>query len=221
MSVLLTLVLGSLSSLIAAIIWVIFIYLYDHRARNKIAYLLEECDSSTRLLLNSVKYTRYMVVLSQVEKLLDLYLKIDENLKPLNFSRRKRKLMKLLIFNMIRNLNIFKNLEVGYDEEEELKSRCIKYQNKYLYDIIIKEDYTENFMLFSLSILQELNQTIGIKRAIQTSLKNKNINNNKFEILMSLIEINSFRNRTYIQYFMNREVLSKKQYENIVNEICN
>jgi len=220
MSVLETVLLGSLSSLIATILWVIIIFLYDYNAHGKIEYYLEECDNATRLLINSIKYTRYLVALSQVDKLLDLYLQIDECLKPLNFAKRKRKLIKLLVFNMIRVLNIFKNLEIGYDEDEELKSRCIKFQEKYLYEIETQVGATENFMIISIAILRELNQTFGVKNAIRKSLNYFTMEQqSQRKILHALIEVNSFRNANVIKYFMNTEVLTKREYEEIVKSI--
>lgn len=217
-----TILLGALSSLISTIIWVMIIFLFEFSARKKITFLLEECDSSTRLLLNSVKYTRYMVVLTQVEKLTNLYLQIYEYLKPLNFSTKKRKLMKLIIFNKIRVLNIFKNIEVGYDEDDELKARCKEFQRKYLYEIKINENGAESFLLISISILKELTNRIGIKKAILTRLKYLDRNNEFHKhILDSLIEINSFKESFSLNYFMNKEVLTKKEYEKIVNMISN
>ena len=220
MSILQTILLGTFSSLIATIIWVLVIFLFEFSARKKITFLLEECDSSTRLMLNSVKYTRYLVVLTQVEKLTSLYLQIYNYLKPLNFSAKKRKLMKLIIFNMIRVLNIFKNIEIGYDEDNELKARCEKFQRKYLYEVKTNENGTESFLLISISILQELTNRLGINKAIIRKLKYYN-GNNEFDkhILDSLIEINSFKESFSLSYFMNKEVLTKKEYEKIVNKI--
>ena len=220
MNVLETIFLGALSSFIATIIWVMIIFLYEFSARKKITYLLEECDSSTRLLLNSVKYTRYMVVLTQVEKLTSLYLQIYGYLKPLNFSSKKRKLMKLIIFNMIRVLNIFKNIEIGYDEDDELKARCENFEKKYLYEIKTNDNEEESFLLISISILQELTNRLGTRKAIIKSLKyiDRNSKYHK-EILNTLIEINSFKEGFSLNYFMNKEVLTRKEYQNIINNI--
>lgn len=220
MNVLETIFLGALSSFIATIIWVMIIFLYEFSARKKITFLLEECDSSTRLLLNSVKYTRYMVVLTQVEKLTSLYLQIYGYLKPLNFSSKKRKLMKLIIFNMIRVLNIFKNIEIGYDEDDELKARCENFEKKYLYEIKTNDNEEESFLLISISILQELTNRLGTRKAIIKSLKyiDRNSKYHK-EILNTLIETNSFKEGFSLNYFMNKEVLTRKEYQNIINNI--
>ena len=220
MSILQTVLLGTISSLIATVIWVFVIFLFEFSARKKITFLLEECDSSTRLMLNSVKYTRYLVVLTQVEKLTSLYLQIYNYLKPLNFSAKKRKLMKLLIFNMIRVLNIFKNIEIGYDEDNELKARCEKFQREYLYGVKTNENGEECFLLISISILQELTNRLGIHKAIIRSLKYYNENNEFYKnILDSLIEVNSFKKSFSLDYFMNKEVLTKTEYEKVINKI--
>lgn len=220
MSIFATIVFGALSSLIATIIWVVVINLYEVSARKKITFLLEECDSSTRLLLHSVKYTRYIVALTQVEKLMSLYLQIYDYIKPMNFSRKKRKLIKLIMFNMIRVLNIFKNLEIGYDGDHELEARCEKYNRKYLYEIKTGQNSEESFLLVSISFLQELTNRLGINKAIlrrlqyldRTNVFHKNI-------LDSLIEVNSFSESFSLNYFMNKEGLTKNEYEKLTKKI--
>jgi hypothetical protein len=220
MSIFQTIVFGAISSLIATIIWVVIIYLYEFLARKKITFLLEECDSSTRLLLNSIKYTRYMVALTQVDKLMSLYLQIYNYLKPLNFSSKKQKLIKLIIFNMIRVLNIFKNLEIGYEEDHELEARCEEFNRKYLYEIKTGQDSEESFLLVSISFLQELTNRLGINKAILRRLKYLD-KSNEFHrnILDSLIEVNSFKESLSFNYFMNKEGLTKKEYEKITKNI--
>ncbi len=94
MSILETILIGSLSSLIATFIWVTIIYFIDFSARKKIFFLLEECDPSVRMLLNSVQYHSYIVALSQVEKISSILIQIYGSLKVFNFSSKKRKLIK-------------------------------------------------------------------------------------------------------------------------------
>ncbi len=220
MSTHLTILTGALSSLIATIIWIIIIYLVDFTANKKIYFLLEECDPSIRMLLNSIGYNNYIVALTQVERITSLLIQIYENLKTLNFFPKKRKLMKLIIFNMLRVLNIFKNIEEGYEEKDEFIARCKNYNRKYLYKIKTNEDEYECFMIISIYLLQALNKNIGIKKPVLETLKYI-CREEKFysNVLNNLIEPGSFKESYSIKYFMNKEVLSKKAYEKLMTKI--
>ena len=220
MNVFQTVLLGVISSLTATIVWVCIIFLYNFRARKKIRYIIEQCDASTRLLLNSVEYTRYLVALFQIEKLIELYFDLNENIRPLNFGRRKRMLIKLLIYNIMRVLNIFKNLEIGYDGETELESRCEQFSKKYLYDITTQKGNTESFMIISLDILGELNGSIGIKQAMRKSLKPYIEERSDYtEILTSLIEVNSFKGARSFVHYMNKEGMNQMRYLKMIKKI--
>lgn len=220
MSIVKTILVGALSSLIATFIWVIIIYLIDFSARKKIFFLLEECDPSVRMLLNSVQYHNYIVALTQVENIISILIQIYGNLKVFNFSAKKRKLMKLIVFNMLRVLNIFKTLEEGYTEKEEFNARCDKYDKKYLYRIKINENISECFMTISIMLLQELNSKFGIKEPVLNTLKYICEEESFYSAVMdSLIEVNSFKESFSIDYFMNKEVLTSKDYKKIVKAI--
>lgn len=220
MSLIETILFGSLSSLIATIIWVIVVYLVDFSARKKIFFLLEECDPSARMLLNSVQYHSYMIALTQVEKITSILIQIYENLKLFNFSTKKRKFMKLIIFNLLRVLNIFKTLEEGYHEKDELNARCDKYDRKYLYKIKTNDNESECFMIISIMLLQDLNKMVGIKKPVLKTLKYLCRDEVFYENVMdSLIEVNSFKDGFTIDYFMNKEVLLQKEYKKMVKTI--
>ncbi|NLZ96559.1 MAG: hypothetical protein GX926_00975 [Candidatus Magasanikbacteria bacterium] len=220
MSISETIIFGAISSLIATIIWVVVINLYEFSASKKITFLLQECDSSTRLLLNSIRYIHYSVALTQVEKLMSLYLQIYSYLKPINFSSKKRKLIKSIMFNMIRVLNIFKNLDVGYEGDRELEARCKSYNIKYLYEIKTGENSEESFLLISISFLQELTNRFGINKAILRSLQYFDRTNVFHKnILDSLIEVNSFSEGFSLNYFMNKEGLTENEYEKLTKKI--
>ena len=230
----------------------------DFSARKKIFFLLEECAPSVRMLLNSLQYHNYIVALTQVENIINILIQIYGNLKVFNFSPKKRKLMKLIVFNMLRVLNIFKTLEEGYTEQEEFNARCDKYDRKYLYKIKTNENISECFMTISIMLLQELNNKIGInnpdasvgvccshkvvtvgfnalcydaeRRGIKPSVRIKKtvLNTLKYicgeesfysSIMDSLIEVNSFKESFSIDYFMNKEVLTSKDYKKIVKAI--
>jgi hypothetical protein len=213
-------ILGILSSLVASLIWMFFVFLYDPRGRNKILFLLEECENSTRLLLNSIDYNYYAVALSQVDQLIFLYLQINDRLKPINFSRKKRKLIQLLIFNMIRVLNIFKNLEIGYNEEEEFKARCNRFKKKYLYDLHTGTESEVNFMIISISILKGLCDTKCIHKSIVQSVEYfSKEKETQRKIMDNLIEINSFKGSSKLNYLMGNDALTHKKYQKIINRI--
>lgn len=212
--------LGAISSLIATIVWVCAVFLFNFRARKKVRYIVEQCDASTRLLLNSVEYRRYMVVLSQVEKLIELCFELNENIRPLNYGRRKRMLIKLLIYNIMRVLNIFKSIEMGYDGETELESRCERFANRYLYDVDTRDGHTENFMTISVDIIDRLNDSIGIKRALRRTLEPYVERPSDYsEILSSLIEVNSFKDSRKLIHYMNKEGMTKKRYLKMIKRI--
>lgn len=213
-------VLGALSSLIATIVWVFAVFLYDLRARKKARYLIEQCDASTRLLLNSVEYAQYMVALSQVEKLMELFFDLNESIKPLNFGRRKRMLIKLLVYNAMRVLNIFKNLVIGYEGDEELEARCERFDKSYLYELDASHGQTVSFMILSVEILGELNDSFGVKRALRHALKPyAEERTDRARILGSLIEVNSFKDSRSLVHYMNKEGMTRKKYLKMIKRI--
>ena len=121
---------------------------------------------------------------------------------------------------MLRVLNIFKTLEEGYTEQEEFNARCDKYDRKYLYKIKTNENISECFMTISIMLLQELNNKIGIKKTVLNTLKYICGEESFYSSIMdSLIEVNSFKESFSIDYFMNKEVLTSKDYKKIVKAI--
>lgn len=220
MDTFLTILLGASSSLVATIVWVCVVFLYDIRARHRIRFLVEQCDSSARLLLHSVSYERYMVALSQVEKLLELLFDLNECIKPLTFEKRKRSLIKLLIYNLVRVLNIFKNLEIGYQGEQELEARCERFADKYLYEVGSPHSTPQSFMTVTISIIASLNEYRGTKRAFRKGVDLLfNRPDDRATILRSLIEVNSFRDSRSITHYMSKEAMPRRAYQRIIDKL--
>ena len=73
------------------ILWVALTILYDFYSKQKINFLLELSQDTARLFLNSIEYDDYDTAIISVDKLLDYFISIYENIKLFSYFPTKKK----------------------------------------------------------------------------------------------------------------------------------
>lgn len=123
---------GIIASLIASIIWWLLSQLYLIDTRKKVNYklmLLRKDNSSYEKYLT---YQDYDLALNQVERMLDEIGEIFYSIKPLTYTRKKRKLINTLLSSLHINIARFQGYYKGYDSEQE-KQHCCSEAKRHLY----------------------------------------------------------------------------------------
>jgi len=208
--------LGILASLIASIVWYWFTTLVDMQSKDKIDYALQMAEVCAHQFITAVEYQDYRTAANQADRLLDLYLRVYDHIHPLTYLPPKRKLFLTFLYNAVYFTAQFKYMNVGYSDEEELKSRCEKYKHEYLYEVQVwPDDGLEPFLTLSLSIMRDVNRARSMKKALQNNIHIRHGDKNK--VYHELVGINSFRDSSGIDYFMNKGTFSADEYKRYIN----
>ena len=211
-------IIGALSSLIASLIWFFSSRIIAAiNSRKKINHLLETLYDCADQFDSAIKFKMVDVAERQVDKIIELYYEIKGEILFFTFFSKKKKLFNTILYNLYYTVSYYKRLWVGYNEEDERKSVLEKFKRKYYYNIKTyykdkSEDYV-SFLIFSVPVLQALNQNNCVKKSL---LNNYSVHNNcnLYETYSTLIAVKNFKdNRYYNRYDLQKDIFTKEEYE--------
>ena len=219
----------------ALLIW-IFSQLYSFGARKKINHLLiimrDECIAFEKYL----KYNDYNNALQMTRRIIDKVYEVFITIKPLTYTRRKRKLINVLLNNIYYACHRFTQQEVGYTDDKEKIACCEKmYRHIFVVGYEKTEDgkYPEPWHfqpITSNSAKTLIYLNLYHFKSIRKILKNSFIFDsypNEVDLLKKyyddLIDINLFR-KGFSQeiskvFFLTSDTISKKDFDKLIKNL--
>lgn len=123
---------GILASLVASIIWWLFSQLYLLETRKIVNYKLMLLRKDNFTYQKYLIYQDYDLALNQAERMLDEIGEIYYSIKPLTYTRNKRKLINTLLSSLHICIARFQCYYDGYDNDTE-KQHCCSKARRHLY----------------------------------------------------------------------------------------
>lgn len=226
---------GIIASLIASIIWWLLSQLYLIDTRKKVNYklmLLRKDNSSYEKYLT---YQDYDLALNQVERMLDEIGEIFYSIKPLTYTRKKRKLINTLLSGLHINIARFQGYYKGYDSEQE-KQHCCSEAKRHLYVVgyvpnsnntYPAPDKFESVSAVTIELLCALN--LSHCKSVQYILKNADCFNGdktveeRKKLYRDLVDVSAFSGSLYKnvakQFNITNDVLTQKKYLSLVDSM--
>lgn len=208
MSIFENILFGAIASIIASVICALVSQIYRFSAKKRIDYCINNAILAFYSFEKAVKYNYYDLAITQVDIVLNELNNINQNIFVLTYFPTKKKLFYTLMNNVVRFMEIAKNVEIGYSEDIEKQARCEKIQ-QYLDDA---SEGNQSWILLNLKVMKNLNDTRLLFKALRKGFFN--MQNDKFvQLYEKLVEINSFDTGTYIsKYDLKANGYSKEQY---------
>lgn len=216
-------IVGVGASVIASFVWFYFTQLYSVGARSRINLLLIGMRTDNYLFEKALDYKDYNLALDQVERMIRKIEEICSNIKTFTYIRTKKQLIFTCINNLYNALTRFKHYYIGYDQASEKETCCEKAQRELF---ILSKNNSLSTTLAAIELLVDLNKN-KIKRIKNILLNlscliNGNIQELK-EIYKKLIDVNSFKGSFSKQvahdYQITSKLLTRKQYEKIIDKL--
>lgn len=226
---------GILSSLVASVIWWGCAQLYLIETRKKVNYKLMLLRKDNYAYQKYLTYQDYDLALNQAERMLDEIGEIFYSIKPLTYTRKKRKLINTLLSSLHINIARFQGYYKGYDSKQE-KQRCCSEAKRHLYVVgyvpnsnntYPDPDKFESVSEVTIELLCALNlsHTKSISYILTTAFcfnGNKTTDERK-KLYRDLIDINAFSG-SMSKFVANRfnitnDVLTQKHYLKIIDNL--
>ena len=226
---------GIAVSLVASFIWWLCSQLYSIETRKKVNYklmLLRKDNYSYQKYLNCEDYD---LALNQAKRMLDEIGEIFYSIKPLTYTRKKRKLINTLLSSLHINIARFQSYYKGYENDVEKKACCSEAKRHlYVVGYVPNEDNTypdpdnfESVSAVTIELLFALN--LSHIRSIRYILKtaccfngHKTVDKRK-KLYRDLVDINAFSgsmsNSVATEFNITTDVLTQKKYYKIVDSI--
>ena len=211
-------IIGAIGSILATIILYFLSQCYSFNSKKHLEYYLETAFNYIYQIENHCSYRDdYDLIMHCTEELHKCIFEIHTNIYPFSmlFNPTRKKLIQTILFDIIRRCEIVLFSTVGYDDENEKLAR-LKILKKYFYTEDGSEENCSSIRL-SLSIVRLLLQGKNIRKAFSEK------NNLPYDIkdFENIIEINSFRvkNHSVNKYLIQRNGLTKKQYDKLIKKI--
>ena len=194
------------TNLICSIItaYIIFIVL----SKKRIMEQLEFAHKYIYRIENHYRYTiDYEIVLDSVEKLQNCLLNINNNINILLMPLRwtDKKFIRTMLYDSYRRCDLAMFTTIGYDGDTEKEARLRKIE-KYFYDFRVNDD--------NISIVR-----IHIE-LIKTLIEKRNIHQAIIKCNDALIEINSFKTKSY-NNIIQKDGLYQHEYIQLIKKIKN
>lgn len=225
-------------SIVASLTIWCFLQLYSVGARRKINHLLimmrDECIAFEKY----VQFNDYDNALQMTRRILDKVCEVFNNIKPLTYiSRKKKLLVNTLLSNIYLACHRFTQKHIGYDGEQEKIACCEKtYREIFIVGYVNKSNSTkypdpscfEPVTSISAKVLIDLNNYRF--KTINKILK-EGFFFNSFQIEISvlkkyyndLIDVNIFKNNITPCigkiFYLTNNTITKKQYDSIINKL--
>lgn len=226
---------GILSSLVASIIWWGCAQLYLIETRKKVNYKLMLLRKDNYAYQKYLTYQDYDLALNQAERMLDEIGEIFYSIKPLTYTRKKRKLINTLLSSLHINIARFQGYYKGCDSKQE-KQHCCSEAKRHLYVVgyvpnsnntYPDPDKFESVSEVTIELLYALNlsHTKSVSYILTTAFcfnGNKTTDERK-KLYRDLIDINAFSG-SMSKFVANRfnitnDVLTQKQYLKIIDNM--
>ena len=217
-------IIGILASLVATVIWVVLTQLYDINSRRNIAFLLELLYDCADSFDSAIEFSNYSTAETEAEKILEYCKEILDNIKPLTFLGKKRKLFYTILYNAYYSVSCYKRVWVGYDKEQEREAKFKRFKMKYYYKVNIYDNHhtepdAQSFLIVSIVILQSLNRCFFVRKALTD-----NMYINRFCIKLSttyseLIAPLNFKSDYTYRFDLRKNCFTCNQYKKYIQAI--
>lgn len=218
-------VLGVVASLVASVIWFFGGQLIlTIKSREKINFLLERLYDCAEQFDTAIVFSIADVAETQVDKILEYTARIREEMKTLTFFGKKKKFFNTILFNAYYTVSYYKRLSVGYDGEREQLAILNKFKRKYYYSVPVYDKNDEehireyNFLLFSVAIMQALNNKYLVKEALKNNLfVHEKWNINIITTYLKLISLLSFKSEYKMsKYDLREKTFKQEEYQHYI-----
>lgn len=212
-----TLIIGIMSSVLAAFIVFVFSQLFSFYSRKNININLEMAYDSLRQLEYALEYEDYNLLVSQADSLLQVLNNIEREIKVFTYLPTKKKFIRTILYSIRRFLQICKNMSVGYEGETENRARCNKIKRKYYYKL---KNVQYSYLMFSIIIAQQMNRARSLNRAFldldDIRLLSKNQIKNVFDDLVPAL---FFKGDYVLKYDPIHYIFTNDEYKKFVDKI--
>ena len=208
---------GVLASLVATIIWVVFTQLYDFNSRRNISFLLELLYDCSDSFDSAIEFSNLSVAEAETDKILGYYKEIFDNIKLFTYAPRKRKFVYTILYNVYYTISFYKRLRVGYQGVQEQEAKLSRFKRKYYYKVHIYEKEGEfdedwSFLMVSVVVLQSLNISFLVKKALKNNLYVSNTNINLVKTYSELVAAKNFKSSHSERYDLRKSCFTQEEY---------
>lgn len=212
-------------SLIASLVW--FMggqLLLTLKSREKISFMLELLYNCADQFDTAMVFGLVDVAEAQVDKILEYSAQIRNEIMPLTYWGKKKKLFNTILYNMYYTTSYYKRVWAGTDGKEEANAILEKFKNKYYYSIPIcykdKGMGTDqrSYLIFSVILMQELNNRYSVKTALENNyFVRKDEHSNMQETYLRLIVASNFKSSITInKYDLREKIFTKDEYHQYI-----
>ena len=224
---------GVIGSLVASFVWWGLGQLYAVDSRKKINYQLIQLRNNNALYEKCLEYKDYNLALSQSQRMLTEIGEIVALIKPLTYTRKKRKLINTLLENLRKHISIFQSYYEGYETSTE-KEVCCEKAIRHLFIVGYKVDESgkqpnpncfQSVSSVTIALLSDLNFS---KKSVKYILANSFcFNSNNVDIrkkyYLDLIDVNAFRDSyskgISFKFQSTTDILKRKEYEKLIGDL--
>lgn len=220
-------IIGAIASLVASVIWFFGGQLIlTIRSREKIGFLLERLFDCAEQFDTAMKFDIVDIAEVQTDKILEYSARIIEQIKTFSFFGKKKKLFYTVLYNAYYTVSHYKRLWVGYKQDQERTAILCKFKRKYYYFVTIYDkgkkgiDQQVNFFTLSVAIMQELNNTTFIKKALENNYYiDRRWNTKLVETYTDLIDAINFKSSIKSsKYDWREKTFSQDEYQKFISK---
>lgn len=218
-------ILGAVASLVASLIWFFGGQLIlTIKSREKISFMLELLYNCADQFDTAMTFGMVNVAETQVDKILEYSAQIRNEIMPLTYWGKKKKLFNTVLYNMYYTTSYYKRVWAGTDGTEEAKAILNKFKRKYYYSVPVcyrDEDMgtdQSSYLIFSVVLMQELNNRYSVKEALENNyFVRKDEHCNIKETYLSLIAGSNFKSSIRInKYDLREKLFTQDEYHQYI-----
>ena len=228
-------IIGVLASIIASVILWVFSQLYSFNTRKRVAYKIMLMRNDNYDYQKFLQYRDYDLALLQVQRMLDEISDLYSYIKPLTYSRKKKKLICTLLNSLHYTLSYFQRYYEGCCGGDSEKETCCEEAQRHLYVVGFKyeegERYHDPLKFQSVSevtieLLSELNTHKKIKDIL---LSGHCFNGSYFDKptikkwYKELMHVNAFKDsfskEVIDKFCLTSSTMDRKTYEKMIDSL--
>lgn len=205
MSFWLSIITGSVASLIATIIWVIGGQLFSITVRSRNAQILDDAEHIARAIYHNLEFNKYDLAITYCIELYSLMKELRANLPLFHYWKDdSRKLFFTYLYQVESLINIARNLSIGGREaQDEDYYRCQKLLNTYF---TVKGYHTVEILI---AVLRNFNESKNYTKAFEKPYQLSDITKDD---IYNLVDVNYFKIEDNETDILRKKCFTRKEY---------